>query len=84
MKYENLQQVNSICDQIKKHQANLDLLNEPTEVLITNKNGGRIYTIGTDRSSEHEYYKIGSNLVEDVKIDLRDRINTLKTALEKL
>lgn len=84
MKYENIQQISNICDQIKKHQANLDLLNDETNVLVVVKNKATIFTIGTWNGSEHEYKKIAEHLVMDIKIDLNDRINNLKSMLETL
>jgi hypothetical protein len=85
MKYKNFKQIKNIVEQIEKHQRNLDALECQVDVLIVHSSGsGRIYTIGTDSQSEHEYKKPASNLIEIIRGDLKSRIENLKSILESL
>jgi hypothetical protein len=84
MKYENFKQAKGIVEQIEKHQYNLNSLSDKPKVLIISPAGGIIYTIETDGNFEHEYRKQAIRLVDDVKTNLQNRIDNLKSMLELL
>ena len=81
MEYENIEQVNQIAEQIKWLQNNLNSLNDNPDVVIRFIHGGIIYTIGTDSNCEHEYSENAIKLISDIKTDLQNRINNLKSML---
>ena len=84
MKYENFETVKKIVDQIKKHQRNLDLLENNNTVIIEYSYGSRLYSIGTWDDSDHEYQKQAAALIDFIRDDLQNRIDNLKSQLEQL
>ena len=86
MKYENLKQVKSICEQIDKHEASLESISMPhaTIIINTDREYGRVFTIGTDSLCEHEYALQARQFLEYIQGDLKTRINNLKSTLELL
>ncbi len=88
MKYENFKQAEGIVSQIKKHEKILiDLTNAGNDLTLIVKdqaNGNLFYTINCGSKSEHEYGKLGGQFIEDIKEDLRTRINNLNSMLEQL
>lgn len=73
-----------MVETIEKHQANLDELSRYAVRLEITNNGGKIYTIGCDSDSEHEYAKPAQMLIKAIKEDLQHRIDNLKSHLELL
>jgi hypothetical protein len=85
MKYEDKEQVFNLIRQISNHQENLkDLTNFEISVIIQTKNHTTLFTIGTASDSEHQYTKQASFLIDYIKKDLEQRIENLKSMLEKL
>ena len=86
MKFENVKQVISICNQIEKHQNNLDAINGDVNVSIVKNSCGsdKVFTIGTMPDSEHEYSSQARGLIDTIKSDLQKRIDNLKSRLESL
>ena len=89
MKCENFKQAEGIVSQIKKHEKMLnDLNNAGSDLNVIIKdaaNGTLFYTIEIKTNkAEHEYAKLARNLFNDIKEDLRNRINNLNSMLEEL
>lgn len=83
MKYENFDKASGLVGQINQLVKNLDKVSElSVEVIISSYS--RIYTIGVDTDSEHEYSKLAKKFVADIAADLERRITDLKAELELL
>jgi glutamine amidotransferase-like uncharacterized protein len=86
MKYENLKQVNVLCEKIVRFQEQLDSLNSPQTTVIINSSeqSGRIMTIGVHERYEHQYQPLADKFVNSIREDLKKQIKELNEELEPL
>lgn len=84
MKFENFARVKELVDSINSLETTFNKLQIHGLTLFINNSFDKIYTIGLDPNSEHQYAQAGRILIESIKDDLRSRIDKKLEELEQL
>jgi len=82
MKYENLDQINVISNQIKKHEIELNYLNDESAMIDILTNGKTI-SIRINQP-ENLFNEPALKFISECKMSLLTRIGELKLKLEQL
>jgi predicted secreted Zn-dependent protease len=86
MKYENFDKAVTLVEQIKRHEERLADIsgNSVTVIVNSREQHGRVFSIGAYPSYEHDYTPLAINFIADIKRDLTNRIDHLKSQLAEL
>jgi TATA-binding protein-associated factor Taf7 len=83
MKYEHFENAKNLVEQIQNHEVKLAELDSNRVSVNINNGCYAAMSIGL-YNEEHEYATMAKQFVEKIKVDLKTRIETLKSMLETL